>query len=86
MNVQKKIIADLPSSDNEFWDGEVIRTTPQSIEICKTHSRDNYRSHRGYINRHDGTVGCIYCPWGALLPGHLRVEAGKLINLDELVG
>ena len=85
MREQRKKLADLPESNDDFWDGEKIRSVPQSIDICVTHSRDNYMDHKGYVNRHDGTVGCIYCPWGALLPGHLRVENGRLINIDEIV-
>lgn len=75
----QKNIPDLPSSeDKNFWDGEVIRNTPQTIDICPTHSRKNYLTHNGYIDRHDGTVTCKFCPWGGLMSGNLRVIDGRL--------
>lgn len=78
MNGQKNI-PDLPSSnDKEFWDGEVIHNTPHSINICSTHGRNNYMEHKGYKDMHDGTIACVFCPWGALLNGNLRVIDGRL--------
>lgn len=84
MNAQKKI-PDLPNSDNEFWDGEKLIHNPKSVYVCSTHSKSNYMTHTGYINRHDGTVMCKFCPWGAILSGNLRVENGRLIDVDLLI-
>lgn len=78
MNEPKKI-ADLPNSDDkEFWEGEVIKLTPKAVDICPTHSRKNYLTHNGYVDKHDGTVMCKFCPWGGLLTGNLRVIDGRL--------
>ena len=82
---EPKKIDELPKSDDPFWDGEKIRHTPQQISLCETHHPNRIFEHSGYINRHDGTVMCKYCPWGALLPGHLRVENGRLIDLNKIV-
>lgn len=82
MNEQKKI-PELPNSeDKSFWEGEVIKHTPRSIDICSTHSRKNYMTHNGYIDRHDGTVGCKFCPWGGYITGSLRVIEGRLKDIS----
>ena len=82
-NGQKKI-DNLPSSDDEFWDGERAVHTPKPINICRTHTVGKFMKHTRYIDNQDGTISCEDCPWGTRLPGYLRVEKGKLVDLRKL--
>jgi len=82
--MSEKQINDLPESGDEFWDGEKIPSTNRTIDICPTHARDNYMDHFGYVDNHDGVITCKFCPWGAKLPGYLRVSDGRLFDLRHL--
>lgn len=77
-------VDELPSSKDDFWDGETAIHTPRPIAICETHGAKNYMKHTAYIDNHDGTVSCKFCPWGAMLPGYLRVLEGRLVDLRDL--
>lgn len=76
-----KKIDELPSSKDEFWDGETITESRRTIHICETHAPENYMEHIGYVDTRDGAVTCKYCPWGGKLPGYLRVADGRLVDL-----
>lgn len=78
-----KKLNDLPSSDKDFWEGEKYSATPRAIEMCSTHGRGDL-SHGGFIDNHDGTVSCRFCPFGAILPGYMRVHEGRVVDLREL--
>jgi len=80
----KKKIADLPRSDSKYWDGaETHKSSPKNIPLCQSHTK-NWEQHSGYIDNHDSTVTCKYCPWGTMLPGYTRVVDGKIVNLKRL--
>lgn len=83
-NEEKNKIKELPSSDSEFWDGEKFKHSPTEVKICKTHSRQNWVEHIGYIDNKDGTISCKYCGWGCFLPGYYRVLFEKIIDLRTL--
>lgn len=74
-------IDELPRNDSDFWDGEKILATNTSVPICLDHTKDSWAMHEGYIDNKDGTISCKFCPWGALLPGYMRVLDGKIIDL-----
>lgn len=82
MNENDKEIQSLPSSNEDYWgDAEKHILKPESIDICETHTPDNWTDHRGYKNNHDGTVSCVYCPWGTRIPGYMRVFEGRIVDL-----
>jgi hypothetical protein len=54
---------------------------PIEVKICATHGKDSWQSHDGYIQNEDGSVSCIYCPWGCFVPGYMRVYNGKMMDL-----
>lgn len=75
---------DLPASnDKEFWEGETNLHTPKPITICATHTSRKWMTQK-YIDNHDGTVSCIKCPWGTTLPGFMKVNNGKILDLRHL--
>jgi hypothetical protein len=51
------------------------------VKICPTHSKELWQSHDGYIQNADGSVSCIYCGWGCLIPGYMRVFENKIVDL-----
>ena len=54
---------------------------PIEVNICSTHGKELWQSHEGYVQNADGSVSCIYCPWGCLVPGYMRVLDGKIVDL-----
>jgi len=80
-----KKIPELPKSEDDYWDGaEKQLNKPKKIDICETHVKNKWLKHDGYIDNHDGTMSCSYCPWGGVLPGYLRVYKGKIVDLRKL--
>lgn len=69
---------DLP--DSEF-EGEKYSGLMKAFPICSTHSRTSWKEHNFYVDNHDGTISCEFCPWGAKLGGNLRVHEGKIVDL-----
>lgn len=75
----------LPRSNDEYWDdAEKYREKPVSVKICKTHTKDNWFNHKGYIDNKDGTISCKHCPWGTQLPGYYRVLDGSVVDLRTI--
>ena len=73
---------DLPKSDEEIWEGgEQYKHTPVRVDICATHTKENYLEHRGYLDGHDGTATCKWCGWGTRLAGYQRVFSEKIVDL-----
>ncbi len=65
-------------------EGEVQEFKPIQVTICTTHTKDTWLTHFEYLDNHDGTVSCKFCPWGTPLPGYMRCHEGKIIDLREL--
>ena len=85
MNTDKKIIQDLPQNNDEFWgDAEKHINKPKTIPLCETHTRDLWVNHIGYVDNHDGSVSCKFCPWGTRLPGYMRFHDGRIVDLRTL--
>jgi len=61
-----------------------IPTNPIPISICPTHTKDTWMTHKGYKDNHDGTISCIFCPWGTRLPGYIRLVNGVPVDLRTL--
>lgn len=80
-------VDDLPkSSDESFWlDAQRMASQAVPVQICQTHRKDNWMTHQGYVQEPDGTLLCLYCPWGTKSPGRYRVIEGKLIDLRDLI-
>lgn len=75
-------LPDLPRNDDEYWEDAVIsRHQPKSVKLCPDHGRKTWDKHDGYIDNKDGTITCMYCPWGTKIPGYMRVMDGKIIDL-----
>lgn len=74
----------LPSSEDEFWDGEKITCSPNKINICPTHTRETWMNHKGYKDNHDGSVSCMFCMWGTKLPGYMRMVNGVIYDLRSI--
>lgn len=74
---------DLPPSSDEYWEGaeKHVSEKTEAVKICDTHSKDKWVDHLGYVDNHDGTVSCKFCPWGFRLPGYMRVHEGKIVDL-----
>ena len=54
---------------------------PVEVKMCSTHGKDSWQSHDGYVQNPDGSVSCIYCGWGCLIPGYMRVFENKIVDL-----
>lgn len=67
-----------------FKGGLVQRHTPVAINLCSSHSKDEWLGHTGYIDNHDGTISCKFCPWGTPLAGYYKCFEGKIIDLRTL--
>jgi len=82
-----KRVDDLPvSTDESFWlDGLRMRQQAIPVRICPTHRKANWTLHVGYVQEPDGTLVCMYCPWGTRNPGRYRVIEGKLVDLRDLI-
>jgi hypothetical protein len=78
-----KSLPNLPNSKDEFWqEAEVYTAHPVNIPICSTHSKQNWTTHKGYNDNHDGTISCQYCPFGARInTGWYRVLNGEIVDL-----
>ena len=80
----KAKIPNLPESRSDYWDGaETHLNTPKKIPICESHGK-KWAKFDSYIDNHDGTVSCRFCPWGTKLPGHMRVMNGKIVDFRKL--
>lgn len=78
-----KKLDDLPKSeDKEFWGEDAVSYVSKGkrIPICTTHGK-KWMDHVGYIDNHDGTASCKFCPYGFLLPGYLRIMDEKVFDL-----
>lgn len=79
-----KKIPELPKTNDEYWDGaETQLNTPKKIGICDSHFK-KFEKHDGYVDNHDGTISCKFCPWGCRLPGYMRLYNGKVVDLRRL--
>jgi hypothetical protein len=76
----------LPELTAEVFDGEKIPLNPVPLHICETHTKDKWAEHTGYVDNHDGTISCKFCPWGAPLPGYMRLKDEKVVDLRFLNG
>ena len=76
-------VSPLPSSNDEFWDGEKHSQVFKPLKICKTHTRDNWKEHVGY-SFENGVITCNRCSWGTRVPGYYRVLDGRVVDLREL--
>lgn len=63
-----------------------INEHPLRLEICTTHTKDNWFKHIGYIDNKDHTITCHICGWGTKLPGYMRVLDGKIVDLRGVNG
>lgn len=54
---------------------------PKKIKICSTHAKDNWQKHTQYIDNLDGTISCKLCPFGAKVPGYMKVVEGQIVDL-----
>jgi hypothetical protein len=79
-----KKLDDLPKiDDKEYWgeEAETYISHSQPISICKTHGKNNWTMHVGYIDNRDGTASCKFCGWGFRIPGYMRILNGKVFDL-----
>lgn len=74
----------LPRSNEEFWDGEKFVCSPTRINICSTHTRENWMTHKGYKYDYAGSINCIFCSWGTKIPGYMRIINGVVVDLRTL--
>jgi len=65
----------------EEFEGEAYTSELKPVGICPTHDRRDLTKHTGYVDNKDGTVTCMYCPFGARLDGFMRVIDGKIVDL-----
>jgi hypothetical protein len=85
--MKSKKISNLPPNEDEYWEeAQTYQFKPRPIEICTTHTRENWKSHKGYIDNHDGTINCKFCPWGTKLAGYYRVHEERIIDLRGVEG
>lgn len=71
-------VPNLPASNDEYWTGaEVNHFTPQRIQICTVHTKDKYMKG-SYKANGDGTMTCLQCPWGGVIPPQLALVNNKL--------
>lgn len=74
---------DLPSSQDEMWEGKKIIGEMKPITLCPTHTKENWLSHVGYTQDKFG-ISCTECGWGTRVPGYYRVQEGKVKDLRTL--
>jgi len=73
--------------DLKVWDIEGHDLTQRvPLNICPTHTKEEWTNHHGYIDNHDGTVSCKFCPWGTYLPGYMRCLGEKIVDLRTPAG
>jgi len=65
----------------EYEGGEAYTADNRPVTICKTHDKRDLFKHVGYVDNKDGTISCMYCPFGARIDGFLKVIDGKLVDL-----
>jgi len=75
---------ELPQTGNEYWEGEKYSANPVPLHICDTHTKDKWSEHHGYIDNHDGSISCKFCPWGTRLPGYMRFINNHILDLRQL--
>ena len=79
---QRKQLDNLPPSHDQFWEGaELHHQDPIDIAICPTHRKDNWKHHKGYEWHPDGTITCMWCPWGTAVPSYYRVKNERIVDL-----
>lgn len=66
------------------FDRVSIPTNPINLNICPSHTKDTWMTHKGYKDNRDGTISCIYCGWGTRLPGYIRLINGVPVDLRTL--
>ena len=74
---------DLPNSQDEMWEGQKIVGEMKPITLCSTHMKENWQSHEGYTQDRFG-ISCTTCGWGTQVPGYIRVQEGRVIDLRTL--
>lgn len=75
-------IPELPKSNDEYWESaETISSIPVRVEICEVHTKEKFMQGK-YKDNRDGTVSCIYCPWGTKLGNNLRLVDCKIFRLS----
>lgn len=57
----------------------------QRVQICPTHTKENWQTHIGYEPDALGGIHCTLCPWGTFLPGYMRLKDGKIIDLRDVL-
>lgn len=77
-------LPDLPSSNDEFWDGLKVQAINRPIPICETHTKERWMQHIGYVQDGIGSISCKYCPWGTRLPGYVRLIDEKIVDLRSI--
>lgn len=84
MNAKK--LDNLPQTSDEYWDGaETFVSTPKKVNLCGSHFK-KWKEHKGYLDNHDGSISCKFCPWGTKLPGYIRVLNEKIVDLRTFSG
>lgn len=74
------------SDELKVWDGEGNDLTQRvPLHICSTHTKDTWMQGN-FIDNHDGTVTCKFCPQGYQLPGYMRCLEGRIVDLRTLNG
>lgn len=81
---QTKKIVDLPQTTDEYWEGAETSSHPAvKVKICEIHNKRDW-INGDYFDNKDGTISCGECPWGCRVPGYMRVQGGKIIDLRFL--
>lgn len=73
----------LPKSDTDFWEGEKYTSTGKKVGVCDVHTKDNWMNGE-YFDNKDGTITCVNCSWGCMLPGYYRVKDRRIVDLRTL--
>lgn len=79
-------VNELPDNkDSEFWgDAETHILRPKKIDICESHNKNDWMNHKGYLDNHDGTISCKYCPWGTKIPGYIKLHDDRVVDIRTL--
>jgi hypothetical protein len=76
---------ELPNSNDEYWEGEKFVGSPVPLNICKTHAKDKWMDRQNqYTDNGDGSITCMFCPWGCLLPGYVRCIDNRIVDLRNV--
>lgn len=65
---------------NEEVKDEGVISTLKDIAICESHTKDTW-TQGTYVDNHDGTVTCKFCPQGYRLAGYMRCINEKIVDL-----